>query len=168
MILARLWWLSFLGIFCTYHSNMTIVKGVVERVLDGDTVVFRSSKGVKMRVRLLFIDAPELSQKSFGGVRVGIQSKNFLDQRVRGRNLKLRMSGKDRYERILGEIFYGQESLNLSMIEQGHAVPYKWAQHPSHQQKRLYLQTFWQAFEARLGIWSTQGMLLPYTYRKIF
>ena len=54
-------------------GNNSILEGVIIRISDGDTVILEDSKGVKHKIRLDGIDAPEIGQK------YGMESKIYLE-----------------------------------------------------------------------------------------
>ena len=55
-------------------------------------------------------DAPELKQ-AFGTV-----SKQALSDLVYDKTVLLRVTGKDRYQRTLGNVFIGRSWVNLAMV----------------------------------------------------
>ena len=87
---------------------------VVERVLDGDTLVLSNSE----RVRLLGIDAPER------GMVLSDEARDRLRELTKGREVKLRTcSEKDQYDRLLSVVLAGDLNVNLTLLEEGLAVP---------------------------------------------
>ena len=56
---------------CTYASDEKII-GNLKRVVDGDTIYLKTEANNSIKVRLAFIDAPELNQP------FGTDAKAFL------------------------------------------------------------------------------------------
>ena len=70
----------------------------VIKVIDGDTIwVKTENKHVK--IRLSYIDAPELRQT------FGVRSKNYLTNLVLDKRVQIDTYRKDRYNRIIGEVY---------------------------------------------------------------
>jgi micrococcal nuclease len=129
------------------------------RVIDGDTVDLERN-GIKLRVRLAYIDAPELVQFSFDRKAIGAQSKQYLKQLVEGKMLRLKLLRFDMYGRALGEVFLSEKSVNLKLVKSGYAVPYY--QNPGFRFK----QAKYIAKSRRLGIWKYDGFVSPWNFRK--
>jgi len=97
-------------------------EATVIKVIDGDTIwIKKDNKHIK--VRLSYIDAPELKQN------FGIRSRNFLSNLVLDKMIEVNTNKKDRYNRHLGEIYIHntKESIfvNAKMIKSGNAWVYK-------------------------------------------
>ena len=89
--------------------------GVVERVIDGDTLEVNGSS-----VRLLGINTPEKNELYYG------EAKEFLVNITQGQLVKL-VKGKDDldlYGRKLRYVFLENENINLKLVEQGYANYY--------------------------------------------
>ena len=106
---------------CILFSNHAVahIDGVVQRVVDGDTIHVETVDGKKYKVRLLGIDAPELLQP------YGMASKKNLKDLIQGRNVKIITNKKDRYKRVLGKILLEKKDINLIMVRLGFAWHYK-------------------------------------------
>jgi micrococcal nuclease len=91
----------------------------VVRVIDGDSIVVLQGE-TKVYVQLVEIDAPELDQP------FGQKAADQLRVLIKGRRVRVAERGKDRYGRILAEVFsiHGL-SLNFHLIETGRAWWYK-------------------------------------------
>lgn len=83
-----------LSVSCVQAEPLT---GRVTHVYDGDTVSMRIS-GADQRVRLQGIDAPEHDQP------YGKEARAHLAYLVLDREVRLDMTGKDKYGRLLGKI----------------------------------------------------------------
>jgi len=145
----------------TYFENCT-----VRRVLDGDTVDIQCSNGPRERVRLAWIDAPELTQKAFDHTEIGKLSKEALTHALIGRQVNLVSFGRGYYGRLLGEIFLDGRSFNLWMVTGGWALPGHFSRHDSYK-RELFARGLHQAMVKRQGIWRTPGFLSPAKYRKM-
>ncbi|MBF0207825.1 MAG: thermonuclease family protein [Oligoflexia bacterium] len=152
-----------------------IMVGECERVVDGDTLLLLNDK---RRVRLAYIDAPELNQTSFDYIPIGKWSKDFLRKIVEGKKIRMEVLGQDQYSRLLAKIWvlrtenaenadYGELSaVNYQLIKNGHAVLYPFSTFSSKWEKSAYLWGFYWAKWNRHGMWSTLGFSSPYHYRK--
>lgn len=55
------------------------VVATVERVSDGDTLIAITDNGTKLRIRLIGIDAPEISHGEKPGQPFGEEARDYLD-----------------------------------------------------------------------------------------
>ena len=93
------------------------LQGHVIRVLDGDTLdVLQDNQPV--RVRLANIDAPEKKQP------FGRWSTNALKTLIAEKSVTVVYTQKDRYGRVLGQVFTTDISVNREMVRQGAAWVY--------------------------------------------
>ena len=124
------------------------------RVVDGDTIRARAD-GKEIKIRLVNIDAPEIGQP------FGNKSKNFLDKLLYAKKVTLLAEGKDRYGRVLGNVFSDKSNVNAMMVKFGFAWVYeKYAKNSSlydHQN---------QAKRKNLGLWSDNDPIAPWVWRK--
>ena len=93
-------------------------EGRCLRVSDGDTITIDAGGG-KEKVRLIGIDAPELRQNG------GREARQYLAKRILNRRVKVEGETRDRYGRLLGTVYLGEENINLSLVREGHAWDYK-------------------------------------------
>ena len=120
--------------FIFYNSAISEIKFIsseVEKVIitDGDSI-----KIGKQKIRLFGIDSPELKQicydKSGIPYPCGIEAKKWLETIINKSNKKYiycYYSERDKYNRILGECFLGENSktnVNETMVYLGYAVAY--------------------------------------------
>lgn len=80
----------------------------VERVIDGDTVVVNASS-----VRLLGINSPEKGEILYE------EAKNFLEEMVLNKSLRIERRGFDRYDRELAYLFDDKKNINLEIVKNG-------------------------------------------------
>jgi micrococcal nuclease len=91
-------------------------RAVVDRVIDGDTIV---AGGVA--IRYLLVDAPEISAAA--DACFGRNAAQFNADLVLGRTVELRYSAacQDRYGRTLAYVAVDGTDVNQRMIERGYA-----------------------------------------------
>jgi len=118
----------------------------VERIYDGDTIT-AVCNGQRERVRLYCIDAPEMDQEPWGRL-----SRDHL-RRITPRHITIATHDRDRYGRVIGELFNGERSLNLALVEAGEAVVY-----PQYCSERRYVQAERMARQAGQGVWAHPGL----------
>ncbi|MBU7046085.1 MAG: thermonuclease family protein [Theionarchaea archaeon] len=111
-------------------------------IIDGDT--FRLSNGET--VRLIGIDAPELSQPG------GEESREYLTQLIlnKGITLEKGYEDRDKYNRLLRFVYIDDVCINEEMIRQGYAE----ARYLTDSISEYYIQLEIEAEIARAGLWS--------------
>ncbi len=128
----------------------------VDYVYDGDTLVLENGE----RVRLLNINAPEISSRHRDGEQGGEAAKIWLKQQIGKQPIYLRFDKekRDKYDRLLAHIFLENERhLNAEILEQGLAAL------TVHPPNLLYIDEMRVAQQVaitkRKGIW--QGTAYP-------
>ena len=141
----------------------------IPKIVDGDTVYINNYK-----IRLEGIDAPEMKQKCkkeklkissiigytfYEDYYCGKHSKENLEAKVKGSNIKCIFFTKDRYKRYLAKCVKGKINLNRWMVRNGYAVAYR-------RYSKEYIPDEDFAKENKLGLW--QGKFLnPEKWRKL-
>ena len=112
-------------------------------VIDGDT--FRLETGET--VRLIGIDAPELSQPG------GEESRQYLTRLIlnKGLTLKTGYQDRDKYSRLLRFVYIDDVCINEEMIKQGYAEARYSTENPI---REYYVQLEIEAETAKAGLWS--------------
>jgi|SRR3989344_410270 len=115
-------------------SDIYLYKAKVLRVIDGDTVDVQVSLGfniyINERLRLFGIDAPETRTRDSVEKSAGIASKEWLFNRIHGKEIKIRThdKGTEKYGRWLVQIYIGPDNqlvnVNKEMVDLGLAKPY--------------------------------------------
>ena len=134
-------------------------NAIVSKVTDGDSIHI-IDKGKTIKVRLLYIDAPELKQP------YGVESKKFLENMILNKTVTISCEKKDIYGRELCEIFlYGSDAptyINAKMIKSGNAWVYK------SSRSNVYLVNLEKdAIRYKRGLWHSDDAIEPWIYRKL-
>ncbi len=131
-------------------------------VSDGDTITVRMDpSGRQERIRLATIDSPEMNQP------FGQAAKQSLSSLVFGRKVKIVEMDRDRYGRIVAEVFVDGLNVNLEQIRRGFAWHYK--QHEKQQtpeMRQAYSVAEEFARRSRLGLWRLPDAVPPWEWRK--
>ena len=134
----------------------------VTSVHDGDTVRVTDEQGAKRRIRLAYIDAPELDQAH------GIASRDALRRLIDQQTVQLTIHDTDRYQRQVATITLNGQDINLAQIEHGNAWHYR-----SIARKRQnradyarYAQAEARAKIERAGLWRGSNPLAPWAFRR--
>lgn len=99
----------------------TVVDGngeyVVERVVDGDTLVLASGE----KVRLIGVDTPETKHPTKPVEPFGPEASAFTKQAVEGQSVTLKFDREkyDRYQRLLAYVYRNDWCLNEELIRNG-------------------------------------------------
>jgi endonuclease YncB( thermonuclease family) len=111
-------------------------------VIDGDTFKLETGE----TVRLIGIDAPELSQPG------GDKSRQFLAQLIlnKGVTLESGYEDRDKYDRLLRFVYIDDVCINEEMIRQGYAE----ARYLTDSIREHYIQLEMEAETAKAGLWS--------------
>ena len=107
-----------------------IKYGKVIKVYDGDTITvaaklpFDESPIYRFSVRLRNIDSPEIKGESEKECNLAIQSRDALHTLIFGKIIELRNNGKEKYGRLLADLYYNEIHINKWMVDNGYAVKY--------------------------------------------
>jgi micrococcal nuclease len=110
------------------NSLVDIEVGVVERVIDGDTIVVNGSN-----VRLLGINTPEKGERYYN------EAKEFLEEELNYKTVYMQKTKEDRdlYDRKLRYVYINTTNINRELVLRGFANLY----YPSGKDK-LYPQMY--------------------------
>ena len=133
--------------------------GRVIRVSDGDTLTVETPAGEKKKIRLYGVDCPESKQAG------GVKATNFTRNMVFHQQVYVFAHEKDRYERIVGEVYLDKKraSLNEALIMEGLAWVY-----PQYCKQPICRD--WQKIETiarqnKKGIWADDAEA-PWEWRR--
>jgi endonuclease YncB( thermonuclease family) len=148
----------FLGLFLTCTACAKEIVGVVSKVADGDTLTLNAN-GKKYKIRLAEIDTAERDQP-YGPEAKIVLSNLVLNKQVR----VLAIKESDRYGRVIGRIFLGEDDVNAYMVEMGHAMVYR---RYLTDQSLLELEN--NAKENQRGLWKLpqKDRVPPWVWRKL-
>ena len=141
------------------------VEGVALDVQDGDSFVFRGDDGVRRRIRVSGIDAPEKHQPFADASRRALGAM-LRDARVRIEPVKLDAYGRTVARVVVPGDADGERDLGLAMIEAGlawHFVRYRADQAPADRTR--YAQAERDARAARAGLWRDDAPEAPWDFR---
>lgn len=112
-----------------FSLNCLAADYKVISVYDGDTfkISFKDEFMTNPSVRIRGIDTPELGWrancKSEGDS--SINAKKFLSMLILDKEVKLDNIGRDKYGRILADVFIGNIDVGKTLIDKGFAKPYE-------------------------------------------
>ncbi len=122
------------------------------KVFDGDTLRI-TFMAMDLMVRLVGIDAPETGHRGAKGQPFSRRATDQLTRWLGQGDLRLRAYGRDRYNRILAEVFARGRNLNLTLVSQGLAQVYRGK--PARDfNPAPYQRAEAEAKAKRRGIWS--------------
>jgi micrococcal nuclease len=154
--------IKFIILFSLLSYQLTYADeiGIITKIIDGDTL-YLNSNGEEIKIRLQYIDAPELNQ-SFGK-----ESQLILESLVLNKLIIFKGSKKDRYHRLLGILFLNDEDINLHMIKIGAAWHYKkYAKFDQAEEHYLVYDEYeHQAQLKKIGLWK-ENAISPWLWRK--
>lgn len=127
---------------------------------DGDTLRI-SLEGEAVTVRLTCVDAPELAQSPWGSDA----ATRLAELLPPGQAVQVREVGTDRYGRTVAELFLGNESVNLRLVEEGLAVVYPEYLNNCLETRDRYLQAEANARTLKLGLWEQNSPVMPWDFR---
>nr|WP_199298278.1 MULTISPECIES: thermonuclease family protein [unclassified Trichocoleus] len=108
------------------------------------------------------IDAPETGQRPWGQ-----QSAAKLKQLLPpGKAVLVREIERDRYGRTVAELFLGNQSVNLRMVQEGQAVVYRHYLSGCAATQNQYLRAEAQAKQKKLGFWNQSKAVMPWDFRR--
>jgi len=146
--------LTILTLLIAFTASAFEFTGKVVSVADGDTITVLYGKK-EYKIRFQHIDCPESSQA------FGTKAKQVLSNKVFGKTVTVRWTEKDRYMRILGDVYIGKRRINAEMVNEGMAWHYKF-----FSKDATVAAAEVKARAAKLGIWSQPNPVPPWDFRK--
>lgn len=135
-------------------TDKNVIKGKVVSITDGDTFTILVDKE-QSKIRLAEIDAPERKQA------FGTQSRKALADKIFDKTVSVKWQSKDRYGRIIGNVYLDERWINKEMIEEG------WAWQYNAYSKSKELCEFQEyAKNNKLGLWCDKNPIPPWQYRR--
>jgi nuclease domain protein len=139
----------------TYH-------GKIIKIHDGDTLHVIDEDGAKHKIRMAYIDAPEINQA------YGTRSRDNLIAVADGKKVQVRVFEKDRYKREVAQVSVGATDLNLMQLRDGAAWHYD--SYARKQQSKTaytdYASAQKQAKQKRKGLWGGKSPQAPWDFRR--
>ena len=118
----------------TYKDTETFIPQIrfakVIKVYDGDTITvaaklpFKESAIYRFSVRLRSIDSPEIKGQSEKECELAIVARDALHSLIFGKIIELRHNGKEKYGRLLADLYVNDLHVNKWMVNNGYAVKY--------------------------------------------
>jgi len=143
-----------LALCCSIASGEELL-GKVVKVADGDTITVLDRAMVQHKIRLEGIDATEKGQA------FGIKSREALGGKVAEKEVLIVWKSKDRYGRILGDVYLGDRHINREMVLGGMAWQYR-----QYNTSKELADAETEARKARRGLWVDKSPLPPWEFRK--
>lgn len=142
-----------------------IISGQVTKISDGDTIQVVDAAGVKVKVRIYGIDAPETSKGNNPGQPFGEDAKTALVDMIYHQQVRLEVQAIDRYKRLVSLVFLNDKNVSLEMVKMGYAWAYKkYLERPSASE---YIEAENEARRSKIGIWKDNNPQPPWEFRKI-
>lgn len=138
----------------TFAAGTADSTFVVERVIDGDTIVI-AFHDESTRVRFIGVDTPETKHPRKPVECYGPEASTFTENLLKGERVLLRYGDerRDRYDRLLAYVYRAPDWLhvNAELVRQGYAKAY--IRFPfEHSDRFIELQARAQA--AGKGVWN--------------
>ena len=96
-------------------TNLYVTRGVIQRVVDGDTIVVNNEK-----IRLLNVDTEEsVHPNEEKNTWFGAMTSRFVKKEISNKETILQCSGTDKYKRRLCFVFIEGENFNVELVKGG-------------------------------------------------
>ncbi len=131
---------------------------VVDKVIDGDTLVVQVGEGATESVRLIGVDAPEVESRFRKGELLGEEARAWVVARIGNGKVRLvaevGREDRDKYERLLRYVYTEDGThLNAEIVRAGFAGAY--TRFPFSRQDR-FVELEDEARRNRRGLWRDQ------------
>ena len=138
----------------SFAAGINSLFGTFDRVIDGDTLVFKTASAKTLRIRLADIDTPELDQPW------GEEAKAALSGWVQGELGRIDIVDTDRYGRPVATVWIDDENINRRLVKEGHAWVYR-----KYLRDRTLLSLETNARAQKLGLWLSDNVVTPEAWR---
>jgi len=146
------------------HQNNTLVswpvtagktiEGKVIRISDGDTFSLIFDNGFDVKVRLNGIDSPERKQA------FSKKAKQALSALIFDKVVTVAYKKKDRYGRVLGEVYVDGINVNHEMVRRGMAWHFT-----RYSDDKDLARLEQEARKNKVGLWSDPNAVAPWEFR---
>ena len=128
--------------------------GKVVKIADGDTITVLHNK-TQQKIRLEGIDAPEKGQP------YGTKARQALADKIFGQTVRVEWKQRDRYQRIIGRVYFGDRDISLEMVKEGFAWHYK-----KYSKEAALADAEKEARKAGRGLWADKDPMPPWEWRR--
>ena len=143
-------------VFARTEREVHELRGEVVAIADGDTLTVLDGDKVQHTIRLAGIDAPEKGQ-AFGTV-----AGKALGDKVHWEKVRIVWREKDRYGRILGDVYLDDRHINREMV----AEVFAWWYEKYAPKDRQLERTEAEPRKERRGLWKDDDPVPPWEWRK--
>jgi endonuclease YncB( thermonuclease family) len=158
---ALLAFLAFLLTTAVGFGQEPVITGRCVAVIDGDTIKVFTAEQQLFRIRLAFIDAPEMHQD------FGYRAKEAMSAMVFGKEVELRPHTIDRYGRTVAVVYVDGIDAGLELLRQGLAWTYeRYLPEASADIQASYPQAEDLARAQQRGLWSDPNPIPPWVWRR--
>ncbi|MDC1311472.1 thermonuclease family protein [Burkholderiales bacterium] len=142
-------------------SHSEVFRGDVARVTDGDTIIVVLADDIRLKVRLMGIDTPELDQP------YGAAARDYLNQLILGQTVTCRCMKKDRYKRWVCQVIFEDMDVNWMLVRDGFAWWYRqYKREQSAEDRVRYADAERKAKDQQIGLWSDDSSVPPWDWRR--
>jgi endonuclease YncB( thermonuclease family) len=143
-------------LLATHTLAQDVIHGRCVAVSDGDTIKVLATGRELLRIRVAWIDCPELGQA------FGRRAKQFMGALVFGKDVELRPHAIDRYGRSVAMVFVDGRDVGLELIKQGLAWAYEhYLPEASPEIQAQYTAAETAARVSRRGLWVDGSSAVP-------
>jgi endonuclease YncB( thermonuclease family) len=132
------------------------IKGIVIKVVDGDSITVLTEDKTQIKIRLEGIDAPATDGQPFAQ-----RSRQELNEMVFKKQVVVKNHGLDMYKRTLGRVFCDGTDVCLEMVRRGMAWRFD-----KYSQEQALLDAQNEAKAAGRGLWADKDPVPPWVWRK--
>ncbi len=133
------------------------IKGVVQKIIDGDSLIIKIKEGKKIEVRLYGIDSPEYDQPYSN------LSKRYLVEKILKKTVYLSVVDIDRYKRKVAIVRKGKVIVNSELVRLGYAWVYpKYCKNDFCNAWKKYQKT---AKKNKKGLWKDKKPISPWRWK---
>lgn len=154
----RFLFFNFILIYSFFTAQNVIPNNFEAKVIgvsDGDSFkVLYKNKEIK--IRLNHIDAPERGQD------FGKKAQQYASNLCFGKKVRIIWYKKDRYQRIIADIFINGNNLNKKIVKDGYAWHFK-----KYSTDKEYDKLEKEARKNKRGLWSQSFPTPPWEWRKL-
>jgi endonuclease YncB( thermonuclease family) len=131
------------------YAEGTTLTGRVVGIMDGDTLTLLVDR-TQHKIRLAQIDTPERAQPW------GTRARQALSDKVFQKDVRVLVSERDRYGRLIGEIWLGDRDVIRELVREGYAWAYR-----DYLNDQTLLADEAHAKKEGLGLWSDPNPIPP-------